>query len=337
MTEQRKLTSADKEKERIKKVLEKVIIKKLRDAHLERDRQIDIEEMLKFYRTPPSTEVPQTERADFKDGFKSVFESIVTDEVFVMKVFDYDLFLKLNETEYMGRILTIMKDCAIELFNKMIEEKLKWNFNMSYKDYIAIACLLIAIKNIGTQDWLNDDNIIFSEIMKTLNKINGTYVEFSLEICEQIEIDILKITGWKGCNVYDLKKDYTDYFKYTETKDKFDIPDKTISSELSEAIKEIIAEEEKEKEEEKAKKKAAEDSKPKRLPLPLPKNMPKKSPSPKSKKMSKSPSPKSLKKSPSPKSPKKSPSPKPRKKSPSPKSPKKSPSPKSAFKKKKKV
>jgi hypothetical protein len=290
------------DKELVKKLVEKNLIQKLRDAHIERDRQIDIEEMLKFYRTDPSGEYPPEGRDNFKEWINSVFEKIVVDSDFLKIVFCPDLFLKLNKNEYMGRILSIMKDCAIQLFNKMIEEKLEWNFNTrKYTYYIVIACLSIAVKNIGAHDWLNDDKIIFSQIIKALNKSIKPVpkqgetpkkdINFDLEICKQIEFDILKITGWKGCNMYDLKEDYTDYFKYTETEDKFDIPDKTISSELSKDIKAIIGYEE-------AKKKAG-DSKPKRLPLPLPKNMPKKSPSPKSKKMSKSPSPKSPKKSPS--------------------------------------
>ena len=261
------------------------------------------EKMLDFYRKVPAKEVPPEERDGIKDWIKHAFEQIVIDSDFLINVFDNDIFLKLYENEYMGRILTIMKDCAIELFNKMIEEKLHWNFDIKYTFYIAIACLSIAVKNIGAYDWLNDDNIILSQIIKALNKVNKKNVIYDLIICKKIEIDIFKITEWKGCNMYDLKKDYTDYFDYTKTEDKFDIPDEIISSELSKTIKAIIDYEKK-----------IEDSKPKRLPLPLPK--PKKSPSPKSPK--KSPSPKS---------------PKPRKKSPSPKSPKKSPS-KSAFKKK---
>ena len=270
--------------------------------------------MLDFYRKVPAKEVPPEERNGIKVWIKHAFEQIVIDEDFFKNVFDKDIFLKLNENEYMGIILTIMKDCAIELFNKMIEEKLHWNFDIKYTFYIAIACLSIAIKNIGAHDWLNNDNIILSQIIKALNKVNKKNVIYDLIICKKIEIDIFKITEWKGCNMYDLKKDYTDYFDYTKTEDKFDIPDEIISSELSKTIKAIIDYEKK-----------MEDSKPKRLPLPLPK--PKKSPSPKSPK--KSPSPKSPKKSPS-KAPKKSPSPK------SPKAPKKSPS-KSAFKKKKRV
>jgi len=278
MTEQRKLTSADKEKERIKKVLEKVIIKKLRDAHIERDRQIDIEKMLTFYRKPPSTEVPLETSKAYKVLINNVFDIILKDDEFLKNVFDYHTFFELNKN-FRDKTLSLILDCALQLFNKIIEETLKWNINKIYIYHIAIACLSIAVKNITAHDWLNYNKII-PQIIKALNKSVKPIPKpgetphedfnFDLKTLRKIEFDILEITGSKGCDKYDLKKDYTDYFKYKkteynfeldpdylkykETEDKFD-PDETISSKLSKDIKEIIAEEEKEKEEEKKKKK----------------------------------------------------------------------------------
>lgn len=280
MTEQRKLTSADKEKERIKEVLKKVVIKKLRDAHLERGRQIDVEEMLKFYRTPPSTEVPLETSKAYKAHINNVFKIILLkDDEFLMNVFDYHTFLELNKN-FRDKTLSLILDCALQLFNKIIEETLKWNINKIYIYYIAIACLSIAVKNIAAHDWLNDDEII-PQIIKALNKSVKPIPKpgetpqkdfnFDLKTLQKIEFDILEITGWKGCDKYDLKKDYTDYFKYKKTEDEFDPdyfkyketehefdpdyfeyketedefdPDETISSELSKDIKAIIGYEE---------------------------------------------------------------------------------------------
>lgn len=216
MTDQGKLTSA----KRIK-----------RETNIERDRQIDIEKMVKFYRTPPSVQVPLQNHTTYKKIIESVFRKILEDDEFLFAVFDHHIFLdegreererKLNKN-FKDKTISLILHCALELFDKIIEEMLEWNINKIYIYNIAIACLSFAIKNIAGFDWLNNDKII-PRIIEAFNKPKPgdppqRYINFDLKILQQIEFDILIITEGKGCNIYDLKIDYTDYFEY---KEKFD-------------------------------------------------------------------------------------------------------------------
>ena len=102
------------------------------------------------------------------------------------------------------KTIEIVLDCAVELVDKMLDI-LDNRMNISRVQTLATACLFISFKLIGGYDavWFNYwDSDMLDEL------IRSTAYSSDRSLVLKMESDIMRRTGWKGCDAMSIDRFY---------------------------------------------------------------------------------------------------------------------------------
>ncbi len=131
---------------------------------------------------------------------------IIRDVEFQEEVFDLNVLSSVSNKNY-NKILNLMRVCAIELLEKMLNIQLKGKISKDSMWNIAGACLTLAIKLYGAHDWIWARNIM-PAIVTVSEKWPDLDESLNPRILNLMERDIMKRTDWKGCATFYLNRKY---------------------------------------------------------------------------------------------------------------------------------
>ena len=137
----------------------------------------------------------------------TVIDTIINDKKFQEFVFNENT-LDLKSIAF-TRIISLMKQCAIELLYKMLVEVLEGVVDREVLNDLAGACLSLSIKLYGSHDWIYSGNVLNGIFYKARDE--GIILD--LRVINIMERDIMKNTDWKGCPTFYLNKKYDTMFQ----------------------------------------------------------------------------------------------------------------------------
>jgi hypothetical protein len=126
-------------------------------------------------------------------------------------MFDMDVLRGVPENMF-AKIISLMKVCAIELFEKTLLQVLNGRVSESAIWNIAAACVTLSVKLYGS-DWIYAGETMPSIEVAAQNfrKIDNR-IRINRKIINIMERDILHRTDWKGCPTYYLNRTYDPMF-----------------------------------------------------------------------------------------------------------------------------
>jgi hypothetical protein len=132
-------------------------------------------------------------------------------EPFIRGVFD----LEVLDVSFknLQKILSLMRVCAMELLEKMLNVELKGQVSEEAIWNIAAACLSLSIKLYGAHDWIWSSDILplIVESARHYRKMDRR-ISVDPRIINLMERDIMQRTDWKGCSTFYLDRKYDSMF-----------------------------------------------------------------------------------------------------------------------------
>lgn len=136
----------------------------------------------------------------------TVIDTIINDKKFQEFVFNENV-LDLKSIAF-TRIISLMKQCAIELLDKMLQV-LGGIVDRNVLNDLAGACLSLSIKLYGSYDWIYSENVLNGIFYKARDE----GIILNSRLMNIMERDIMKNTDWKGCPTFYLEKTYDPMFQ----------------------------------------------------------------------------------------------------------------------------
>ena len=111
------------------------------------------------------------------------------------------------------KILSLMRVCAMELLEKMLNIELKGQVSEEAIWNIAASCLSLSIKLYGAHDWIWSGHIMPLIVESTRHyRKKDRRISVDPRIINLMERDIMKRTNWKGCSTFYLDRKYDSMF-----------------------------------------------------------------------------------------------------------------------------
>jgi hypothetical protein len=137
---------------------------------------------------------------------------VLKNETFKQYVFDMNVLGDLPQKNFL-KILSLMRVCAIELIERMLNIVLEGRVDETSIWNIASASLSLSIKLSGAHDWIYSGDILnlLSYLAQKYRSVDPR-ASVDPKIVNIMERDIMQRTNWKGCSTFYLNRKYDSMF-----------------------------------------------------------------------------------------------------------------------------